>query len=172
MSTPTEVASARGAEGAAEGDSDETTPLGAYATLAGFFVAAFSAASLALARRNRLPQRIPAGDLILIGIGTHKLSRLLSKDRVMSFLRAPFTEYEGKGGPGEVEEKARGRGLRRAVGELVTCPYCLGQWIGATFLLGLAAAPRLTRLVAATLSAVTISDTLQAAYQRSRRKRA
>jgi hypothetical protein len=28
----------------------------------------------------------------------------------MSFLRAPFTEYEGKGGPGEVEEKARGRG--------------------------------------------------------------
>lgn len=172
MSTPTEVATARGTETAAGGDSDETTPLGGYATLAGFFVAVFSAACLALARRNRLPQRIRAGDLILIGIGTHKLSRLLSKDRVMSFLRAPFTEHEGKGGPGEVEEKASGRGLRLAVGELLTCPYCLGQWIAATFLVGLAAAPRLTRLVAATLSAVTISDLLQAAYQRSRRKRA
>jgi hypothetical protein len=68
VNTPTKVVPAPGADSASGGDSDETTPLGGYATLAGFFVAVFSAACLAPARRDRMPQRIRAGDLILIGM--------------------------------------------------------------------------------------------------------
>jgi hypothetical protein len=101
----------------------------------------------------------------LIGLGTHKLSRLLARDRVTSALRAPFTKYEGKGGPAQVEEKPRGTGLRRAVGELLVCPYCLDQWIAAAFVNGLVFAPRATRLVASTFAAVALADFLQMAYK-------
>ena len=40
-----------------------------------------------------------------------------------SFLRSPFTRYTGEAQPSEVSEEPRGRGLRRAVGELLVCPY-------------------------------------------------
>jgi hypothetical protein len=152
------------------GDSTDASPLGPYALLTGLFAVAFGGGYVALHRRKRVPKRIDAADLLLVGVGTYKLSRLLSKDRVTSFLRAPFTESVRAGGPGVVEERPRGRGLRLAIGELLVCPYCLGQWVAAAFVLALAAAPRLTRLVAATLSVVTISDVLQIAYKAMAKK--
>ena len=47
------------------------------------------------ARRSgrELPERVDAADLLLTGLATHKLSRLVAKDRIMSFARAPFTEH-------------------------------------------------------------------------------
>ncbi len=61
------------------------------------------AAALVVARRQgrELPDRVPAGQLLLVGTASHKLSRLVAKDKVTSPLRAPFTELEGKGGPAE-----------------------------------------------------------------------
>ena len=35
--------------------------------------------------------------------------------------------YEEPAGHGELEEHARGTGMRRAVGQLLTCPYCISQ---------------------------------------------
>jgi hypothetical protein len=105
-------------------------------------------------------------DLALITVATHKLSRLIAKDRVTSALRHPFTSYQGEGGPGEVEEAARGRGLRRAIGELLICPYCLGMWISAGFTAGLAVAPRPTRWIASVLVALFGSDVLQIGYKK------
>jgi hypothetical protein len=140
-------------------------PFGSYASLTAIFGAGFGAALLGAARAGRLPERVSAGDVLLIGTASHKLSRLISKDKVTAFLRAPFTEYEEPGGPGEVEERPRGEGPRRAVGELVACPYCLGLWTTAGLNLGLLWAPRATRLVASTFTALTISDFLQIAYK-------
>jgi Protein of unknown function (DUF1360) len=102
---------------------------------------------------------------VLTGVATHKLSRLLAKDKITAFARAPFTEFERPGGPAEVEERPRGEGLRRAVGELLVCPYCLGMWISGGFHLGLVAAPRATRFAASVLTGLTISDFLQIAYK-------
>jgi Protein of unknown function (DUF1360) len=73
-------------------------------------------------------QRYPAlrlGDLLLLGIGTHKLSRIIAKDRVTAPVKAPFTQFEKSAGSGEVEENARGSGLQAVIGELVSCPYCM-----------------------------------------------
>jgi Protein of unknown function (DUF1360) len=116
-------------------------------------------------RSSGLPERIGGRDLLLAGVATHKLSRLIAKDRITAFLRAPFTEYEQPGGPAEVEERARGEGLQRTVGELLVCPYCLGMWISGGFHLGLVAAPRATRFAASVLTGLTISDFLQIAYK-------
>lgn len=144
---------------------DDHKPLGAYAALSGGFAAAVVGSIVAIKRSRRpLPERPAASDVVLIGIATHKLSRLIAKDKVTSFLRAPFTTYQEASGQGEVEERPRGRGLQLALGELLGCPYCLGQWIAATFGVGLVAAPRFTRLVAAIYTAETIADFLQVAY--------
>ena len=143
----------------------ERPPLASYAAMSVAFNLAFAAALVAAERSGRLPERIGAGDIALIGMAGHKLSRLVSKDKVTAFARAPFTRYQGSGGPGELEEEARGTGLRRAIGELLVCPYCLGLWIVAGFTLGLLVAPRMTRVIASVLSALTISDFLQIAYK-------
>jgi hypothetical protein len=149
----------------------ERPPLLAYAVLASVFNALFAAALLAARRSGRsLPERVGAGDLVTIGVASHKLSRLLAKDKVTSPLRAPFTELEGNGGPGELEEGSRGKGARKAIGELLICPYCLGLWVVAAFSVGLLFAPRLTRFLAAVFSALTISDFLQIAYKAAEEK--
>lgn len=95
-------------------------PLGGYAVLSAGFGGAVGGALVALRATGKpLPKGFGIGDVLLGGVATHKLSRLLAKDKVTSFLRAPFTEYQGPGGPGEVEEKPRGSGLRYVVGELL-----------------------------------------------------
>ncbi len=100
----------------------EDRPLAAYAGLTGVYNGALAAALLAAQRRGRpLPERIGPGDILLLGVATHKLGRLLARDWVTSFLRAPFTTFKGASGiPAEVDEEARGAGLQRALGELVT----------------------------------------------------
>ena len=140
-------------------------PFGSYALFTAVFNGAFGAALAAAGRSGRLPERVDAGDVVLVGVAGHKLSRVIAKDKITSFLRAPFTEYQAPGGPGEVEERARGTGLRRAVGELLVCPYCLGLWLSGGMHLGLIYAPRLTRTVASTFTALTIADFLQIAYK-------
>jgi hypothetical protein len=144
----------------------ERPPLAAYATFATVFHGAMAAAVMAAKRSGRdLPERVEGGDLVLIGTASYKLSRLISKKKVTAFVRAPFTELEGKGGPAELEEKPRGSGMRRALGELLVCPYCLGLWASGGFHVGLLFAPRATRFSASVLSAMSISDFLQIAYK-------
>lgn len=149
---------------AAEGEG--LPPLGSYATLASGFVAAFGAFVWARRHGEGLPERMEPMDVILLGAAAQKLSRLIAKDKVAAFIRAPFTEHEGKGtAPGEVDERARGTGMQAAVGQLLTCPYCLGMWASAGLTAGLVATPRETRLAAGMLSALTVADFLQLAYR-------
>jgi hypothetical protein len=141
-------------------------PLLPYSVLTAVFGAGVAAATVANRRAGRrLPERIGAGDVVMIGIATHKLSRLIARDKVTSFVRAPFTRFQEPAGHGEVEETPRGRGMQRAVGELLVCPYCLAQWIAAGLVAGYVASPRHTRAVAAVYTAETISDFLQAGYR-------
>lgn len=143
---------------------DERPPLAAYATFAVAFHAAMAGAVVAARRSGReLPHRVDPADIVLIGTASYKLSRLISKKKVTAFVRAPFTELEGKGGPAELEERPRGTGLRRTLGELLVCPYCLGLWASGAFHAGLLLAPRATRFSASVLSALAISDFLQVA---------
>lgn len=144
----------------------EHRPLAAYAGLTAAFAAAFGGSLAALQASGReLPERPSAADIALAGVATHKVTRLLAKDRVTAFIRAPFTRYQEPAGHGELEEAARGTGARLAIGELLVCPYCLAQWVAAGFAVGLAAAPRTTRFVAGMYAAETLSDFLQLAYK-------
>lgn len=144
---------------------DEPKPLGGYAALTLTFMALVGTLFVARRRsRRELPDEIPLQDIALLGVGTFKLSRLITKDKVTSWVRSPFTRYEGSGGPSEVKETPRGDGLRNAVGQLLTCPYCAGQWVAVALLAAYLWQPRLTRTATSSLAIVTAADYLQQAW--------
>jgi len=144
----------------------EDISLSSYGVLAGAFNLIFAAFLLAARLSGRsIPERVDARDIALLGMATHKLSLVGSQDAITSPLRAPFTELEEKESPKKVDEKPRGKGLRRSVGELLTCQFCLSVWVASLLTYGLVLAPRVTRLVAALFSVVTVSDYLHQAYK-------
>ena len=141
-------------------------PLFSYGVLAATFNLLFALFLLTVRITGKsLPQRIEARDIVLLGMATHKLSLVGSQDAVTSPLRAPFTELKEKEGPKKVDEKPRGTGLRRSVGELLTCQFCLGVWVASFFTYGFVLLPRVSRLVAAVFAAITVSDFLNQIYK-------
>jgi hypothetical protein len=144
----------------------EARPLGGDLGAMGVYVGLVSAAAAAVKASGReLPERIPLGDAALLTIATFRLARRIAKDPVTSPLRAPFTRFEGASGHAEVAEEVREHGgVKHAVGELLTCPFCLAQWVGTAYVFGYVTAPRATRLAALTMTMVAGSDVLQFAY--------
>jgi len=145
----------------------EHRPLEGYLrTMGTYGLAGLTLTGVAMATRRRIPERISAGDVALVSLATHKLSRILAKEAVTSPLRAPFTSYVGPAGAAELTEEVRDdQGpVMHAVGELLSCPFCLAVWIASGLSAGLVLAPRFTRLVGVTFTAVAASDFLQLAY--------
>jgi hypothetical protein len=151
-------------------DPEGEVDLPGFAGSLALFAASAAAASAALRSAGReVPERYRLSDLVIGGVAVHKVARLLSKGSVASPLRAPFTEFEGPAGSGEHDESPRGgHGVRHTVGELLTCPFCLGVWVSGGYVVGLAAAPRPTRAWAAVFAVTAVSDALQHLYARVR----
>lgn len=135
-----------------------------FATMMAFYLVSTAVLTGVAIRDQRLPRRFGLLDVALLGIATHKLSRLLAKDRITGILRAPFVNYIRSAGAGEVEEEPRGRGIQRGIGTLISCPYCMGPWCATALAFGLLFAPRIGRFFVGILTAVTVSDFLHRGY--------
>jgi Protein of unknown function (DUF1360) len=136
--------------------------------LAGYAV---MGAALTVGARRLGPSPLPRPeltDVVLIGLGTFKLSRLVTKEKVLQPVREPFVEDAEPGAGSEVNSEPGGTGVRRAVGELVTCPFCISVWIATVFVAAFATVPRAVRLITAGLAGVVVADTSQHAYGRLR----
>ncbi len=154
------------AQGVFEGYDGGEESLPSYAALMGVFNLILALFLLITRKTGQpIPERIEARDIALLGVATHKLSLLLAQDAITSPLRAPFTELKEKQSPKSVDEKPRGKGLRRSLGELLTCHFCIGQWVASFFTYGLVFAPAVTRLVASIFAIVALSDHLHQTYK-------
>ena len=143
----------------------EERPLGSYLGIMGVYSALFTGFTMAtLLSRKRMPSGFSGRDLALVGLAAHKIARLVTKDPVTSPLRAPFTRFEGTSGEAELSESVRGTGIQNAIGELLTCPFCLDQWFATVLLFGLVLLPEQTRFVATLFTAVSIADVAQHLY--------
>jgi hypothetical protein len=138
--------------------------LAEYASLLGFFIASVAVLTGIAMEKDHLPKRFRLLDLALLSIATHKMSRIVAKDRITGILRAPFVSYIRSAGAGEVEEEPRGRGIQRGIGQLISCPYCMAPWCATALAFGFVFAPRMTRFFAGILASVAASDFLQRAY--------
>ena len=144
--------------------SPDPRPLAGYAgIMAGY---SLLSGTLALGLRNRKSVLRPLSpmNLVLYGLATEQLSRLITKDSVTAPLRAPFTEFREPAGEGEVNEEVAGHGARHAVGELLTCPFCVAQWVATALVAGSIGAPALTTAVISVSAAARLSDYLQLLY--------
>src|SRR6266581_4261455 len=80
-------------ERTAEKEECDEQLLGEYAVLLAFYIASVAVLTGAAIEQKRYPKRFSLLDLALLGIATHKLSRIIAKDRITGILRAPFVSY-------------------------------------------------------------------------------
>lgn len=138
----------------------EPRPLGALLGIIGAYLAFVAAGAAWVTRKGRWPKHLRADDLALGIVATHRLSMTLARDTIASPVRAPFTRFEGPAGEGQLREEVRGTGWRKALGELLTCPFCLAQWVATLWAFAFLLFPRPTRMAAAILTTVTGADWL------------
>ena len=80
----------------------------------------------------------------------------MPKEKVGTWVRDPLVD--------EADRTPKGRRLRYAAGELLTCTRCLGTWTSLG-LVGLhAARPREAKIVACVLATAALNDWLQAGF--------
>ena len=119
-------------------------------------------AGVVLATRNRGARREPISgpELIPLSAATFALAKVIAREKIGTWVREPFVEEEPSDG-----QRPAGRGIRRAVGELVTCTRCVGTW-SALVVVGLrVASPEAGRTVSAVLATSAANDWLQTGFR-------
>jgi len=120
--------------------------------------AAYGAALLGLAKQARALEPIAAGELVPLSAASFALSKLIVHEKVETWMRRPFVEEHPDG------KRPKGRRLRYAVGELMSCTRCLGAW-SALGLVGLRVLnPPVGRTVTAVLAVSGGSDFLHSGF--------
>ncbi len=128
-------------------------------SLTGAFLAIMAAFSARLSGRHETLDIRPF-ELVLLSLSTYRTGRLVAFERVTAPLREPFTETRpDDSGAGEVVV-ARGSGTRRVLGELVSCPVCVGTWVAAGLVYGLHLTPRPTRVYLAVMGTTGAAELL------------
>jgi Protein of unknown function (DUF1360) len=115
--------------------------------------------TLAYAARHRGDEIDPilGPELLPLGAATFALSKTLVHEKVESWVRSPFV-VEGE------QRRPKGRRLRYAVGELMTCTRCMGTWSALGLVALRLSRPAAGRTVSAVLAASAINDFLQTTF--------
>jgi len=112
--------------------------------------------TLVLAARDRGEDAIPSSELLPLGIATFALSKLIAKEKAETWMREPFVD--------EASRRPKGRRLRYAIGELLTCTRCIGAWSSLGLVALRVARPREARVVTSVLATSALNDFLQAGF--------
>jgi hypothetical protein len=151
----TEAPTRRGTNGA-RGDTP-TEPYD-YLALNAVFGALLAGVVIAAREKTRASEPLTARDLAVTSAATFALSKVIARERIGTWVREPFVEEEDGQTP-------RGRGLRHAMGELLTCTRCVGAW-SALGLVGLRlTSPATGRVVNDVLAVSAMNDWLQASFR-------
>ena len=141
------------------GEREDLERRAAKLTLASVYLGLMAAFSARLSRRSEAVELRPF-DLLLLGLSTYRTGRLVAYERVAEPLRQPFTEViRDESGAGDTVV-ASGRGARWALGELFSCPICVGTWVAAGLVYGLHLAPRPTRVFLAVMGSTGVAQLL------------
>lgn len=113
-------------------------------------------AGTALSARGREP--VPRSELPVLAAAAFTLSKLIVDEKVETWIRRPFVEETAEG------RRPRGRRLRYAVGELLSCTRCTGAW-SALAVVGLRLhAPASARTVTTILATSAGNDFVHAGF--------
>jgi len=120
--------------------------------------AAWAALTAGLLMASRGEDAPPLAEMPLYGLAAFSLTKAVAKEKVGVWVRDPLV-HEGLDG-----RPPKGRRMRYAVGELLTCTRCLGTW-SSLGIIGLRVVrPREGRIVASILAGAAMNDWLQAGF--------
>ncbi|HEX6020584.1 MAG TPA: DUF1360 domain-containing protein [Solirubrobacter sp.] len=124
-----------------------------YAALSAVYGALL--AGTAVSARSK--STVPMAELPALAAASFALSKLVVHEKVESWVRQPFVD--------EAARRPKGRRLRYAVGELLTCTRCTGAWSALALVALRLHAPAAGRTVTTVLAASAGNDLLQAGFQ-------
>jgi hypothetical protein len=125
-----------------------------YAVLSATYGALLGGTALSARKRRS----IPAAEVPLMAAATFALSKLIVHEKVETWVREPFVE-EAAG-----KQRPKGRRLRYAVGELLTCTRCTGAWSALALAALRLHAPATGRTVTTVLATSAGNDFLQSTF--------
>jgi Protein of unknown function (DUF1360) len=140
----------------ADHDDPPTRPAD-YAALSAGWAALLGA--VLVAARDKGDEPVAAAEVLPIGLATFALAKLVAKEKVDRWVRAPFVDEHADG-----HREPKGDGLRYAVGELLSCTRCVGMWSAAGLVALRITRPREARVINAVLGASALNDWGQSAF--------
>jgi hypothetical protein len=126
-----------------------------YAVLTSAYGALLGA--VALSAREREP--VSHAELPILAAASFALSKLIVHEKAESWIRQPFVDERAG------RRRPKGRRLRYAVGELLTCTRCTGAWSALALVALRLHAPATGRTVATVLASSAGNDMLHAGFQ-------
>ncbi len=125
-----------------------------YALLSGTYSSLMALA--AVSARHKDP--IPTVEYIPLAAATFALSKLLVQEKVETWIRQPFVEERPDG------KRPKGKGLRYAIGELLTCTRCSGAWSALALVSLRAHAPDTAKTVVTLLTVTAGNDLMHSGF--------
>ena len=125
-----------------------------YAVLSGLYATLLGGS--AAAARGREP--VPRDELPVLAFASFALSKLIVHEKVETWIRQPFVDERPD------DRRPKGRRLRYAIGELLTCTRCTGAWSALALVSLRLHAPASGRAVATVLAASAGNDLLHAGF--------
>lgn len=101
-------------------------------------------------------------DLSLLSLATLRMGRLIAFDKAFSTYRLPFTKTVKDNSGAGMTVEPKGDGAQRVIGELVSCPICVGTWVSGAFVCGLYLLPRTTQGFMTIMAGVGLAEILGA----------
>ncbi len=147
--------------GAASTPESPTNPAD-YALLEAVFATGVLGLFALTRRRERSGQpTIPHRDLPVLALATFALADVIAKERISTWLREPFVLEDAHHKP----VAAEGDGMRRAIGELLTCTRCVGTWSALGLVTLRTASPSAGRAAANVLALGGFNDLMQSGFR-------
>src|SRR6185295_7178549 len=87
-----------------------------------------------------------------------RIGRMIAFEGVAAPLREPFTETRVDASGAGQTVVAVGNGPRRVMGELMSCPICLGTWVAAALVYALHLLPGPTRVLVAIMGTTGMAE--------------
>ncbi len=125
------------------------------ATLVAVFLVA---TALAGSRRPARDRQAGLVELAMTGLAAHRIGRMIAFERVAEPIREPFTATVPDQTGTDETVVARGRGVRWAVGELLSCPTCVATWAALALSIGMHVFPGPTRFMVRVLSIAGVAE--------------
>ena len=138
--------------------SDTPTARSDYALLSLTYLSLLAGTAESARRRGEIDELLSARELLPLSAATFALSKLVVHEKVETWMRGPFVEEHKDG------RRPKGRRLRYAVGELLTCTRCTGGWAALGLIALRAHSPRRARVITSVLAVSAGSDFMHSAF--------